>query len=270
MFSIILSCEFDDVVFLRFDSERKNLDLNEGFDEIRKAKRKFIVADFGLNNDASDEILFRITAFANEISTKHFWKLCFVTQNENLREKIKIVSNNTNLKTFHNLSDAINYFYWDCCKIREVVSMKMPSDISLVPSVRTCISDFVSLCKTDRKTVFQIELIIDELCNNAIEHGTQDLSKTIEVQCGIDEEKIELSVYNGYSTRKVKEKTAREIEENMEKWADSPNRTEDTFRGRGLGIVKKYSDSFEISSSSDGTWVYTIKRKGSVTNANTN
>jgi anti-sigma regulatory factor (Ser/Thr protein kinase) len=223
-----------------------------------------------LTHKVGDTVLNKIIAFADEISTLFFRKLCFSAQNEKAREKIKIACNGTNLKYFRNVGDAINYFYWDCGKVREVVSMKMPSDISLVPSVRTCISDFVSLCKVDRKTIFQIELIVDELCNNAIEHGTQDLSKTIEVQCGVNEEQIEISVYNGYSSRAARKKTGREIKKDMEKWADSPNNTEDTFRGRGLGLVKKYSDSFEINSSNDGTWVYVIKKKGGVNYANAN
>jgi anti-sigma regulatory factor (Ser/Thr protein kinase) len=265
MLSLILSKEFDDVVFLRFVGN-ENFDggekLNELFDEIRKAKRKFIIADFDSMTILSDETLYKIIDFANDIYLNYFWKLCFTAQNTSVYEKIKIACNKTNLKNFRNLSDAINYFYWDCNKVREVVKMKMPSDISLVPSVRTCISDFVSICEVSKKTLFQIELIIDELCNNAIEHGTQDLGKTIEVQCSIDEEFVEIIVYNGYSSIMAEKKTGHEIGKDMEKWAASPSKTGNDFRGRGLGLVKKYSDSFEINSSNDGTWVYVAKRKG--------
>ena len=264
--TLILSSEYNDVVFLRFD-RNENIDgdgeyLNDFFDKIKKAERKFVVADFGSASEISDAILQKHIAFANKIAATFFGKLCFVAQNENVREKINFACNAVNLKNFRNVGDAINYFYWDCCKVREVVSMKMPSDISLVPSVRTCISDFVSLCRIDKKTLFQIELIIDELCNNAIEHGTQDLNKTIEVLCSVNEEQIEISVYNGYSSRTAKEKTGHEIGKSMEKWADAPNSTENDFRGRGLGLVKKYSENFEINSSNDGTWVYVVKKKG--------
>jgi len=259
--TLIKSCEFDDVIFLRFQ-ENERIDC-KFFEEIKKAGRKFIVADFGSISSLSYEILYEFINFANDISTNFFWKLCFCSQNENIGERIKIACNNTNLKYFRNISDAINYFYWDCCKIREAINMKMPSDISLVPSVRTCVSDFISVCKASKKVVFQVELIIDELCNNAIEHGTQDLNKTIEVQCSVNEKQIEISVYNGYSSRTAKERAraGHKIGKNMEKWADSPSRTINDFRGRGLSLVKKYSDSFEINSSYDGTWVYVVKKK---------
>ena len=264
--SIILSSEFDDVVFLRLsdaqDIHSGGESLSKFFDEIRNAKRKFVIVDFGTALNLNDCVLREIISFSDEILRDFFWHLCICAQNENLCEKIKIACKDSNLKYFRNIGDAINYFHWDCCKIRETISMKMPSDISLVPSVRTCISDFVSLCGTDRKTLFQIELIIDELCNNAIEHGTQDLNKTIEVQCSVSDSQIEISVYNGYSSRAAKNKTAQEIGQNMEKWADSPNNTENDFRGRGLGLVKIYSTNFEINSSNDGTWVYVIKKKG--------
>lgn len=264
--SLILSREFDDIIFLRFKENEANdknkKSLSELFDDIKKAGRKFIIADFGTIDNLTDEILDKTINFANNILINSFWKLCFCAQNTTVYEKIKNACNNTNLKYFRNISDAVNYFYWDCCKVRETLSMKMPSDISLVPSVRACVSDFISVCKAGEKAVFQSELIIDELCNNAIEHGTQDLDKTIEVQCSVNEKHIEISVYNGYSSRSAKEKNGHEIRKDMEKWADSPNRAENEFRGRGLGLVKKYSDSFDINSSNDGTWVYVVKKKG--------
>jgi anti-sigma regulatory factor (Ser/Thr protein kinase) len=194
-------------------------------------------------------------------------KLCFVSQSENIAEKIKNVFNNSFIKNFRNIGDAINYFYWECCKERDVIRMKMPSDIELVPSVRACISEFFSLCKIERKEGFQVEMIIDELCNNAIEHGTQDENKTIEVLCSVNDEQIEINVYNGYSLRATQEKIAHDIEKEMKKWALTPSEQDDVFRGRGLGLVRNFSDNYEINSSTDGTWVHVIKRRKGESNA---
>jgi anti-sigma regulatory factor (Ser/Thr protein kinase) len=232
--------------------------------------RKYVIVDFGSVSEISEDIIIKISELLQEFSTKFLIKLCFVAQNEETLKKIKLACDDNFLKYFCNAGDAINYFYWDCCKERDIVNMKMPSNIGLVPSVRACINDFVTLCNVTRKEAFQVELIIDELCNNAIEHGTQDENKTIEVLCSVNDVQIEISVYNGYSPRTAKEKAGHEIEKNMEKWAKSPNQTEDDFRGRGLGLVKKFSDSFEINSSGDGTWVHVIKNKEGEYYANAN
>jgi len=260
---MIFSEEFNEIAFLRFE-ENERFDsggLNACFDKIKKDPWKFVIADFGSSSEICDETIREIVKFAHGFSAKYFGKLCFVAQNEEALKKINFVHNGGFLKNFRNIGDAINYFYWDSCKERNVLRVKMPSDIGLVPSVRTCINDFVSLCGIERKAAFQIEMIIDELCNNAIEHGTQDERKSIEVLFSINEEQIEINIYNGYSPRAAKEKTGHEIGKNMEKWAELPNRTENDFRGRGLGLVKTFSDSYEINSSGDGTWVHVIKKR---------
>jgi len=258
----ILSEEYDKIAFLRF-SQDEPVDsslLDNCLQEARLHPWRFIIADFA-SIDVGDGILRQILDFVRNSEAKYYGKLCFVAQNKNTEEKIKNAGSGVFLKSFRNIGDAINYFYWESCKVRDVIRMKMPSAIGLVPSVRACISDFFALCKIEGKEAFQTEMIIDELCNNAIEHGTQDANKTIEVLCSVNEDEIEINVYNGYSVRAVKEKDAHDIEKDMEKWALSPNREDDAFRGRGLGLVRNFSDSYEINSSTDGTWVHVIKKK---------
>jgi anti-sigma regulatory factor (Ser/Thr protein kinase) len=270
--SFILSEEFNEIAFLRFEENEdvSDLKLQECFEEIEKTAWRFVIADFGLSSEVQYETIRKVADFAKGLSGKYFGKLCFVARDEKTLKKINFICNGSFLKNFRNIGDAINYFYWDCCKQREVLRMKMPSDIGLVPSIRASINDFVSLCGVGKKDLFHIELILDELCNNAIEHGTQDEHRAIEVLCSVNEEQVEINVYNGYSPRAAKEKAGHEIEKNMEKWAQSPNYAEDKFRGRGLGIVKKFSDNFEINSSGDGTWVHVIKKKRGENYANTN
>jgi anti-sigma regulatory factor (Ser/Thr protein kinase) len=271
--SILFSEEFDEIVFLKFDENEKfenNGELFSCFEKIISSSRKFIIVDIGDSDDICDDVLLEIFDFASKIGVKYFHKLCFVGRSENLQKKIEIMKHSTFLKFFRNISDAINYFYWDFCKNRDTVNMKIPADLEFVPSVRGCVTDFVELCGMSKKTIFQVEMIIDELCNNAIEHGTQDEYKTIEILCSVGEKNIEINVYNGYSFKAVKEKTGYEIEKSMEKWADSPNKTEDDFRGRVLALVKRLSDDFEINSSFDGTWVHVIKKKGELDYANAN
>ena len=271
--SVLFSEEFDEIVFLRFskdESFENECEILECFEKIISSPRKFVIADTGTIDDICDDVLLKIFDFASKIWSKYFRKLCFVGHSEILRKKVEITKQSTFLKFFRNIGDAINYFYWDYCKNRDTVNMKIHAELEFVPSVRECVVDFAQSCGLSGKTVFQTEMIIDELCNNAIEHGTQDEHKSIEILCSISEKDVEINVYNGYSFKAVKEKTGYDIERSMERWADSPNSTEDEFRGRGLALVKRLSDSFEINSSFDGTWVHVIKKKGEPDYASTN
>ncbi|MDR0304671.1 MAG: ATP-binding protein [Chitinispirillales bacterium] len=269
--SVLLSEEFDEVAFLRFledENFESGAELFSCFEKIVSSSRKFVILDAGAADDIPDDVLLKIFDFASKIGIKYFHKLCFVGRSRNLQKKIEVTKQSTFLKFFYNVNDAINYFYWDFCKNRDTVNIRIPADLEFVPSIRGCVSDFAELCGISKKTVFQIEMIVDELCNNAIEHGAQDECKAIEVLCSIGENKVEINVYNGYSFKAMKGKTGHEIEKSMEKWADSPNKTENDFRGRGLALVKKLSDDFEINSSFDGTWVHVVKKKGESDYAN--
>jgi len=268
--SILLSEEFEELAFLRFfENENFEDGLSDCFEKIGSCARKFVIADFAAINGVPEDIMLKIADFADEIEKKYFKKLCFVCQSDAFYGKKNVMQNNF-LKIFRNIGDAINYFYWDCCRNRDIVTMKIPSDMRLVPLARESIRDFMELCGISERTMFQMGMVIDELCNNAIEHGTQDESKTIEVLCLISADLIEINVYNGYSAVATKEKHGHELKKSMEKWANSPNQAENEFRGRGLALVKKVSDSFEINSSHDGTWIHITKKKGQADYANAN
>lgn len=268
--SLLLSEEYEEIAFLRFfENENFEDGLSILFEKIVSCARRFVIADFGAINAVPDGVILKIADFADEIEKKYFRKLCIVGQSAALHEK-KIAPRDNFLKIFRNIGDAINYFYWDCCRNRDVVTMKMPSDMRLVPLVRESIRDFMELCGISERTMFQMGMVVDELCNNAIEHGTQDESKTIEVLCLISVDRIEINVYNGYNAVRTKEKHGHELKKDMEKWANSPNQTGNEFRGRGLALVKKVSDSFEINSSHDGTWIHITKKKGQADYANAN
>jgi len=265
---LLLSEEYEEIAFLRFfENESFEDGLSDCFEKIVSCARKFVIVDFADVKTVPDGVILKIADFADEIEKKYFRKLCFVCQLGALNEK-KIASRDDFLKIFRNVGDAINYFYWDCCRNRDILTMKMPSDMRLVPLARECARDFMELCGISERTMFQVGMVIDELCNNAIEHGTQDESKTIEVLCLISTDLIEINVYNGYNSVVTKEKRGYELKKDMEKWANSPNHTENEFRGRGLALIKKVSDSFEINSSCDGTWIHITKKKGQADYAN--
>jgi len=265
---LLLSEEYEEIAFLRFfENESFEDGLSDCFEKIASCARKFVIADFATIKPVPDGVILKIADFADEIEKKYFRRLCFVCQSDAFDEK-KITPRDNFLKIFRNVGDAINYFYWDCCRNRDIVTIKMPSDMRFVPLARECARDFMELCGISERTMFQVGMVVDELCNNAIEHGTQDENKTIEVLCLISTDRIEINVYNGYNAVVTKEKHGHEIKKSMEKWANSPNQTENEFRGRGLALVKKVSDSFEINSSYDGTWIHITKKKGQTDYAN--
>jgi|SRR5210317_1761485 len=97
---------------------------------------------------------------------------------------------------------------------------------------------------------YRIQLITDELCNNAIEHGSEEHSKiNIDFEY-IQNEFIKISVSDfGKANSKLKAKDIiNKMEENSLK-----NQSELGIRGRGLAfIIKKWCDSLEITDNQYG------------------
>jgi len=97
---------------------------------------------------------------------------------------------------------------------------------------------------------YRIQLITDELCNNAIEHGSESNSKIIIDFEYIQNEFIKISVSDfGKINSKIKAKDIiKTMEENSLK-----KQNELGIRGRGLAfIIKKWCDSLEIQDNQYG------------------
>jgi anti-sigma regulatory factor (Ser/Thr protein kinase) len=102
--------------------------------------------------------------------------------------------------------------------------------------------------------LFRSEAIVDEVCNNAVEHGSVQIKKNIDLTINIDHEKIELEVVNASDPDKVEALKA--LSMSMPK---TPDAKYGQRRGRGLTLIKMLSNNLDINLSTDGTSVHVTK-----------
>lgn len=137
------------------------------------------------------------------------------------------------------------------------LTIAIPAQFLFVPGVRSCISCICSYFGFDEHEEYQIQTIIDELCNNAIEHGSKSPDSIIEINAKMMDQQLEVSVCDTGNKPFNKEETLAFVKERMERGWEAE---EMVGRGRGLFIVQKLVDVMDITTNEQGTKVSIIKR----------
>jgi anti-sigma regulatory factor (Ser/Thr protein kinase) len=119
--------------------------------------------------------------------------------------------------------------------------------------VRRFISGIAKQKGYTARDAFRIETIVDEIANNAIEHGDASQPE-ISVELRIDRRKFELLVRN--KTLMDKANQLKYVLEANKETAQSGD-----TRGRGLALVKLISNSINVSIDKSGTEVKITKMR---------
>ena len=123
---------------------------------------------------------------------------------------------------------------------QEILRLTVPSCLKYIRPIQMFIGQLAQQLGFCRTRIYDIELIIDEVCSNAIEHGSESRDSGIDVTLTFDSSKLEIHVRDkGKSLRKNWLATGRldEVSQKM---------TPDSERGHGIFLAEKLSDSLEI------------------------
>ena len=143
------------------------------------------------------------------------------------------------------------------------MKIEIPSEFIFVRGVRVCISGIAYNFGFSDSEVYQIETIVDEMCNNAVEYGGAKDKRVlknndiVKVECNFGIGKLELAVMDkggkGFNLKEV-------LERNRRLMGDSLTVGNLDRRGRGLVIVQRFVDELDIDINKDGTTVKVVKR----------
>jgi len=125
-----------------------------------------------------------------------------------------------------------------------------------IPEIRTVVRHIARDFGFDDEEGYKIILAIDEVCNNAIEHGSKGSYKNVRLECKFDQQEVVITVQDSGSPQFNVEEALKRDQELMEERTAKPV----LKRGLGLIIVKKCVDSLNIVSSSHGTEVRMVKK----------
>ena len=139
------------------------------------------------------------------------------------------------------------------------VKFEIPAYIGFVPIIRTAIESIAYLFSFNDKDAYELKLVVDEICNNAIEHGSKGKEQRITIECQFDNKVAIITVKDSGSPEFNVEEALREGKKLMEQEAAKP-KLDTVRRKRGLIIVQKFVDTLDITSNLNGTTVKIVKK----------
>jgi anti-sigma regulatory factor (Ser/Thr protein kinase)/anti-anti-sigma regulatory factor len=180
--------------------------------------------------------------------------LVFAGLTGSIRSKLTLLGANKIFSFYQDVRGAMNAYRWNYKKQSKSVTVTFPPYLKLVPPVRQLASRLARQNGYSVKDAFRIETIVDEVCNNAVEHGRTGAGCEVEMGVAIDKEKVAISVRNQSDPEKVS--TLKELI----KPAEHCNHVGDNDkRGRGLALIRMLSSSVDVDITERGTSVHVIK-----------
>jgi anti-sigma regulatory factor (Ser/Thr protein kinase) len=128
------------------------------------------------------------------------------------------------------------------------IKLKIPSAVFYIEPIRAFIGNLAQNLGFSRKHVADIQLVFDEICSNAIHHGSVDATAGVKLRIRIDTHSLEILVrdtgspHTGQKSWLTHERLS-EIEKNRSPSSES---------GHGIFIAKSLADTHEMQPNSAG------------------
>jgi len=180
--------------------------------------------------------------------------LVFAGLNRDIRSKLTLMGANKIFSFFTDVRAAVKAFRWNYKKQSRSVIVAIPSSLKLVPPVRQLASRLAKQNGYGRRDAFRIETIVDEVCNNAVEHGINGRGFDVTINMTIDKDKFAINVSNQSDPEKIAV-----LKELLKPTAQSNHVGGDHKRGRGLALIRMLSSDMKVDITETDTSVRVIK-----------
>jgi anti-anti-sigma factor len=225
------------------------------FDRIAAENRTYVIVDMAGVEAMCSAALGEFMGYRKRF-VERGGNLVFAGLTGSVRSKLTLLGANRIFSFYQDVRGAVNAYRWDYKKESKSVGVTFPAALKLVPPVRQFASRLAKQNGYSAKDAFRIETIVDEVCNNAVEHGRSAQGSEIEVRMAIDKEKVELNVSNQSDPDKVA--ALRELIGPAAQAAPTHVGNDDK-RGRGLALIKMLSNDMNVEITERGTSVHVIK-----------
>jgi anti-anti-sigma factor len=243
----------DGIVALYFSGELVSdcvQQINECFTGIISRSKNYAIVDLSAVTLISSAVLGEFMGCRKRLAEKG-GDLVFTGLNLEMRTKLNLMGATKIFRIYSDFRTALNAYKWDIERQPEKIQISFPPFLKIVPPLRQLVSRIARQKGYGNRDSFRIETIVDEICNNAVEHGKPGANELIDLTIVIDPDKIEIDVRNMSDPEKIESLTAQLLPENEKTGKLKP----DAKRGRGLTLIKMLSDELSVECTEQGTCV---------------
>lgn len=141
-----------------------------------------------------------------------------------------------------------------------VFKVKIPSDVDYIPPIRKLVADVLQIKSFDSKFSFRSEVIVDEICHNAVMYGSQSLDATVDLICAIYADRVEFQINDQggskehmHRLKSAMDQPDEEFERDVEHYRSK--------KGLGLEIVRMLSAEVDLKIGEDNVTSIRVVRK---------
>lgn len=232
-------------------------ELNEILSGLLAENRVKVVGDFTQTKQLDGSVVGVLMGFKGQLQNFKGGNLLIAGVSPDLEKVLHMMGAHKIFDIFPAVFNAVKEFE-EVFRV-EVVQVSFPSSLDYVPGVRDFLSNIALMRGFNEKEAYRIQTIVDEICNNAIEHGSKGSEAIISIRCTVDNDKLDLVVEDKGADS--------ESAEGLKKAVAKVQFTEHgkvsvEKRGRGLPIVAMLADMLEIDTrSGPGTKIHVVKFK---------
>jgi anti-anti-sigma factor len=245
------------LIRLAGDLDDRNSAMDDCFTRIISGEKTHVIADMsGVTMITSAAIGKLLGAKKRLLEKKGDLVLAAVDVKHKMQ--LNLMGVNKIFKIFNDLRAATSAYAWDVKHEPEQVKISFPSDLRIVPPVRHFISQALRNKGYSDRDSFRIETIVDEICNNAVQHGVEQSNDNITLRMKVNWDKVELDAENISDPQKI---DSLNIHLNNLKNTIKSHTYADGKRGRGLALVKMLASELSANVTPAGTTVHVTKLK---------
>jgi anti-sigma regulatory factor (Ser/Thr protein kinase) len=127
-----------------------------------------------------------------------------------------------------------------------VLKIKFPGAIEYIPAVRKFIAEILQVSKFSPKFAYRTEIIVDELCNNAVTHGSLSEDASIDLVCNVLEDKVEFKIKDEGGCQEDIERLRRTVDGDQKHTENLMDNNSMPASGLGLEIVRMLSEEMRL------------------------
>ena len=246
-----MKCD-NECIIIRYDLRISNYQFQNKIREILLGsnieKKAFIITDLTKRESVSKEVVEEIVVTAQKL---HLYGADLIIANisQSCLKFFQSMKLHFNVRYYEDLNSALQAYLLYNKTYTENITMHFPAQLEYVPIIRKFIRSIVEYLHYSHSRVFKIEAIVDEICNNAIEHGSGSIEEEISLSMVSAFEKINLAISNSYHCNQ------KDSLKNIFRNISTTSIHDENPRGRGITIVKQISDNFEVETNDRGTCV---------------